>query len=164
MEVMDEMWGRIAWIASTLLFHSIANSDYAFSKSILQNSRAPTSGSSLTKSSLLSVQITSIWMKQKGEFKQVSKLLFTCICGHCSDYMIHTSIFKACLKEHKKRCPPKKTKHGASMQLMPGWQREMSQAVQEMEQFSDAEGTNENGGADGGEDEDGDDGDAGEDY
>jgi len=114
------MWGCIAWIVSTLLFYSVANSDHAFSKSILQNSRAPTSGSSLTKSSLLSIQIMSIWMKQKGKFKQVSKLLVTCICGHCSDYMIHTSIFEACLKEHKKHCPPKKTKCGASTQSMPG--------------------------------------------
>jgi len=40
----------------------------------------------------------------------------------------------------------------------------MSWAVQEIEQFSDTEGTNENGGADSGEDENGDNGDAGEDY
>ena len=101
-------------------------------------------------------------MKQKGELKSVSKLLFTCICGCCSDY--HTSVFVECLKEHKKLCPPEKTKHGASTQSMPGWQREMCCAVQEMEQFSNAEATNENDRGDGeGDDENGD-GDAGEEY
>ena len=47
---------------------------------------------------------------------------------------------------------------------MPTWQREVSQAIQEMEQFSNAEDTGENGEADGGgEAEDGE-GDAGEAY
>ena len=168
MEVTDEMWGRIAWIVSTFLFHSVTNSDHApNSKSILQTSQGPTSGNSSTNNLLPSIQIMRIWTKQKGELKPVSKLLFTCIHGCHSDHeigVITASIFKECLKEHKKLCPPEKTKHGASTQSMPGWQKEMSRAVQEMEQFSNAEDTNENSGANGrGEDKNAE-GDAGEAY
>ena len=47
---------------------------------------------------------------------------------------------------------------------MPGWQKEMSRAIQEMKQFSNAEDTNENSGANGrGEDKNAE-GDAGEAY
>jgi len=161
MEVTDEMWGRIVWTVSTLLSHSLTNSDCVPSKFIFRDSRGLTSGSSLTKNLLEFVQVMSIcWMKQNRGLKSVDKALFTCVHGWCSDYginVITASIFEACLKEHKKLCPPEKTKCGASTRSILGWQREMSQAVQEMEQFSDAEGANENDGADGGgEDENGD--------
>lgn len=168
MEVTEEMWGRIAWIVGTFLFYSVTNSDHVpNSKSILRTSKGPTSGNSSTNNLLPSVRTTRIWTKQKGKLKSVGKLSFTCICGCHSDHeigVITTSIFEECLKEHKRLCPPEKTKRGASTRSMPAWQREMNRAVQEMEQFSDEEDTDENGGANGrGEDENGE-GDAGDDY
>ena len=47
---------------------------------------------------------------------------------------------------------------------MPTWQREVSRAVQEMEQFSDAEDTGENDGADGRDEAKDGEADAGEAY
>ncbi|KAI5989189.1 hypothetical protein F5J12DRAFT_929996 [Pisolithus orientalis] len=88
---------------------------------------------------------------------QTARLVTSCHCAFTS-LGAAESIFEECLKEHKKLRPPEKTKRGASTQSMPTWQREMTRAIQEMEQFSDAEAADENDGtAIGGEDEIGDD-------